>query len=483
MVETVQTAVFVVYMLGVLGVGIFASRHVSDTPDSFYLAGRGLGTLILLFTLMATVLSSFTFFGLGGQARSTGLGEAGVFVINVIFWAPLFAAFGTKVKRLGDRFDYVTPAEYLRDRFDNEVVPIIYIIMTTLALIGFATTQIIGGGVAMNVLMDIPYVYGIVTIAVFMAVYIHISGMLGVAWTDTIQGSIMFISLVGAFFVVLFTVGTNELVSGVQTVDPALFSFTGPVGAWAPLFAVSFGLAFPVAFMSYPHLFQRFLAADSTRTMRNSALLIPILGVLMSLAGIALGVWSHAVLPDLQNPDYTIPLLIDAVTSPVVAGVILSAAVAALMSSTDSVLLSLSSLVSRDIYREHINEDASERQEVRVTQGVLIVLILVALILAYIRPASIFQLGALAVVMHGPLVPALYLSLYWDGATAEGSIASMVIGELVILGYFLNWIPSQYEFGLYYGFIGLAITLIVFFGVSAVTSTYARDMANDVLST
>ncbi|EMA41084.1 sodium:solute symporter family protein [Halococcus hamelinensis] len=482
MVAVVQTVVFAVYMLGVLCIGLFASRYIEDTPSSFYVADKGLGTVILLFTLMSSILSSFTFFGLGAQARGTGLGVAAVFIINVVFWGPMFASFGTKVKRVGDRFDYITPAEYVRARFDNEVVPIVYIALTTLALIGYATVQIIGGGVALNILMDVPYVYAIVAMAAFMAIYIHVSGMLGVAWTDTIQGSMMFLSLIGAVVAILVIIGPGELVSGVQNVNADLFTFEGPVGSWTPLFVVTFGLGFAVASTSLPHLFQRFLAADSTRSMKRSAVLLPILGLLMSLAGIVIGVWSIGIVPDIQNPDYAIGEVFLEITGPVVSGIILSAAVAALMSTTDSLLLSLSSLIGRDIYRRHINPDASEKREVQATQVILFALIAVALVLAYIRPATIFQLGALAVVMHGPIAPTLYFTLYWDGATAEGSIASMVVGEAVVLGYFLGWIPSRYEFGLYYGFIGLVVTVVVFVAVSSVTSTYAKDLADEILS-
>lgn len=483
MVDITQTVVFTIYMFGVLGIGIYASQYISDTPNSFYLADKGLGTVVLAFTLMATVLSSLTFFGLGGQARTTGLGQAAVFVINVLFWAPLFAGFGSKVKRVGDKFDYVTPPEYLRSRFNHEGVPAVYLLISTLGLIGLATTQIIGGGVALNVLMGIPYVYGIVGIAGFMAIYIHISGMLGVAWTDTVQGVMMFISLLGAFFVVLVTIGPVELVNGVQNVNPSLFTFEGPVGVWTPLFVITFGLAFPLAFMSFPQVYQRFLAADSVRTVKNSALIIPILGLLISLSGIAIGVWSVTIVPNIDNPDHTVPLVISEVTSPIVTAIVLSAAVAALMSTTDAVLLSLSSMISRDLYRKHINPSASKEEEVRVTHWVLLALIIFALLLAYVRPGTIFQLGALAVVMHGPLLPALYLSLYWDGATAEGSIAAMLLGEIIILGYFLNLIPSQYEFGLYYGFLGLAISFIAFFAVSVLTSTSAKDIAEKILYT
>jgi SSS family solute:Na+ symporter len=255
MVELVQGVVFAVYMVGVLLIGVWASRYTEETPNSFYLADRRLGVVVLLFTLAATIMSSFTFFGIGATARGTGLGLSGLIAIHMILFALIFTTLGVKVHRVGDRYGYATPSEYLRNRFDNGVVPVVYVVLTTLGLIGFATIQIIGGGVALNVLMDLPYVWSIVLIAAFMAIYIHISGMTGVAWSDTMQGAIMFLSLVAAFIGILVIVGPATLVQNVQNNSPDLFTMAGPVGAWVPKFTVSFSIFFAIGVLAYPQIY------------------------------------------------------------------------------------------------------------------------------------------------------------------------------------------------------------------------------------
>lgn len=481
MAAVLETGVFVAYMLFVLGIGVYASRRVSHSPNEFYLAGRRLGSIVFTFTVMASLLSAFTFFAIGASSSNTGLGVFMVFAFEVLFFGLAYSTIGAHVNRLGRKFDIVTPSEYLQDRFNNDIPMIVYLLMSVIFLTLLAAVQVIGGAIALEILLGIPYLVGAIGIVCFMAIYIHISGMQGVVWSDVLQGAMMFVGLVGSFILVLAVVGPDELASGVMQNSPDLFAPAGPLQTWTPLYVLTFGAPTFFAVMAYPHTYQRFLAAKSISTLRKSGMLLPLVGVPIMFTGAALGAWSVGIVPNPPNPDYVIPLLIEGIAPSIVFAVVVSAAVAALMSTTDSILLSICSMVSGDIYGQYVNPNLGEDQEVTVAQWFLLVLVGLALLIAIVRPATIFTITELAAAGHGAAFPALFLSLFWKPSTSLGASTSIVTGVLVAFLFGGGVLPSPF-FGVHYSFLILVVSTVVFIAVSLVTSA-PTDADEYIIST
>lgn len=475
MVSTLATGVFVVYLLGVLGIGIYASRFTEHTPSDYYLADRKIGTGVLLFTLMATIVSSFAFFGLGAASSATGLGVFSFIGLEVTLFALVFATLGVTINRIGRARDIITPTEYLDDRFDSPVSSVIYLVISFVALVAFVTAQITGGAIALDVLLDIPFGWGAVAIAIFMAVYIHIAGMRGVVWSDLVQGIVIVATMVLLMVALLVIVGPAKLLDGVQNATPPLLSYEGPFGLWTPRYVLSFALFFVVGVCAYPQVYQRFLAAGDEKVLRRSSQLFPVVSIPLFFAAVGLGVWSTGIIANPVNPDYVIPLLIEEVTGPLVTGVAMAAAVAALMSTTDSVVLTLGSMASRDVYRKYVETDASEERQVLVGQIVLLLVLAVALALSFLKPAGIFALAEFAVAGFAATAPALFLSLYWQSSSEAGAVLSMLTSVAVMVGFFGGYIPAGYRFGLHYGFVGLLVSTVVFVVVSAATSEPSEE--------
>lgn len=469
----VATVIFGGYMLSLLLVGIYASRFTTHEPTSFYLADRKLGVLVLTFTLLATVVSSFTFFGVGAAASGTGAGLYAYMGLAAPFYSLLFVVIGVPLYRVGKRLDILTPAEYVRERYRSPVVVGTYLCVASVFLLAFVATQIIGGGVALETLLGIPYPFAVAFIALFMAVYIHISGMRGVVWSDLVQGVIVFCVLAGMFAFLNISVGGDAVVDRALTENPEIFSMAGPVGVWTPLYVLSYAVFFAVGVAAYPQLIQRYFSAGSMTVLKRSSLLYAAILIPMNFFAVTLGVWSLGFVDSPPNPDYLIPILIESVTHPVVFGIAMSAGIAALMSSADSQLLTLSSMASRDVYREYVDPEMSGRREVFVTQVFLVIGIALAFLLALARPSGIFQLGTLGIAGFAATAPAIFLGVYWDGATSHGAATSMIAGSATMIAYFLEVVPPTYQFGMHYGFIGVTVSFAVFLGVSLVTSSPA----------
>lgn len=467
--------VFAVYLLLVLSVGIYASRFTTHTPADFYLADRTVGTGLLGLTLVATVLSAFTVFGIGATTTGTGLGAFSFLALAAVFYTLIFGTVGVTLFKIGKAMDIVTPSEYVRERYDSSILGGIYLVVTGMFMTAMIAGQLIGGGVALDALLGIPYLQAILVMAVFMVVYIHIAGYRGVVWSDAIQSIVLFAVLAGVVLYVMVVLDSEAMAQAATEVTPGLFDLIGPVGAWTPLAVITGALAFTFGVPAYPHAIQRYFSAGDGEIMRRSGFLFAVIAIPVYFFGAVLGVWSVGVIESPASPDYVIPLLIETLLHPVVFGVAMAGATAAIMSTADSVALTMSSMLSRDVYREFVASDASEEQEVRITQSLLVLVIAVALLIAWRRPAGIFDIVAFAVVGFATTSAPVFLGTYWYRGTATGATASLVLGPGITILFFLEYLPSAYTFGMHYGFVGILIAYAIFIVASLATDPPARD--------
>lgn len=470
-----QLAVLVFYLLVVLIVGYFAWRKTEHDPEGFYVSDRGLGTLVLTFTVMASTLSTFAFLAVGGFASSTGAGVFVFLAMEIFAIAVAYQVIGERINRVGRRLNVLTPKDHLQDRYESSTIGVLYVIASFFLLIPYVTVQIVGGGIALDVLLNVDYTVGIVVITVIMAIYVHFSGMRGVAWTDLLQGIVMFTAMIGIFLFALATIGTEEISVNVIQEAPALFTVTGPANVWTPLYTVTFAIAF-MGFVALPHIYQRMLSAGSPEILRSSGRLFPVIAIPFYFTATAMGVWATGLIPQPENPDYYIPLVILDLAGPIVGAFVIAAAIAALMSTADSLSLSISSMIGRDIYAEYIEPDASNKRELHATQVTLVIVHILALALAFQQPEFIFELTAFAVTALGATLPAVYFGLFWKGATKQGAIASIVIGPIALILFDLGILPSGILFGTHQGFGALVIAALVFFSVSLVTKPPSDDV-------
>lgn len=466
---TVAQAIFVLYLLGVLAIGIYAARVTEHTPEDFYLANRTVGTFVLGMTLVATVLSSFTVFGIGENAVETGIGTFTFLSIAAILYTFFFASVGVALYRVGKAEAVVTPSEYVRERYDQPLLGVLYLVVTGVFMVALVAGQIIGGGVALDIL-GIPYGTAIVLMAAFMLVYIHIAGYRGVIWSDTVQSVVLFAALGGVVGWVMFVRGGDEVAGEAMAVSEEVYALAGPLELWTPLMIITAAIAFAVGVPGYPHTIQRYFSAADPLTMRRSGFVFAIVAIPVYLFGALLGAWSIGLIAVPEQPDYVIPLMIETLMHPVVFGIVMAGATAAIMSTADSVALTMSSMISRDVWRTYLEPAASPARQVRVTQAMLVGIILVSLGLAWVRPATIFALIELAVVGFATTTAPVFLGVYWRRGTAPAAVASLILGPGITILFFLEVIPAAYTFGAHYGFVGVIVAYLIFVVVSVGTS-------------
>ena len=216
-------AVVTLYLLGMVGIGWIArKRRQSDSLDDFYLAGRSMGFGVLFLTLYATQYSGNTLFGYTGTAYRIGF----QWTVSILFMFSIivgYLLFAPRLVVLSRKLSFITPGDYISNRFRSPVLTLLSTIVMIYALANYALAQLKAMGAAVEGLTDgaVSSAHGIVALAIIMVVYETLGGMRSVAWTDVIQGVV----LLTGFGVLLFIVpplggGLSAAVEQIGRTDP-----------------------------------------------------------------------------------------------------------------------------------------------------------------------------------------------------------------------------------------------------------------------
>ncbi|MFB6068598.1 MAG: sodium:solute symporter [Halobacterium sp.] len=473
-----EVGVVAAYMLAALAVGVVAYRVTDRTAEDYYLAGRGLGTVVLLFTTFATLLSAFTFFA--GPNIAYKLGPEWILVMGLmdgVLFGLLWYFLGYRQWLLGRANGYITLGEMLGDRFGSRRLRGLVAAVSIFWLFPYVMLQQIGAGEALAALTDgaVPYWAGAGFITLFMVAYVALSGMRGVAWTDTLQGVFMLgITWAAFLWVAAELAGTPGGLAGAL---PAEFRALGG-GAYTPQWMLSQAVGIAVGVTMFPQVNQRFFVADSERTLKRTFSLWPVLVVLLFVPAFLLGAWAKGVGLALPTGENIVPILLAEYTPSWFAALVVAGALAAMMSSSDSMLLSGSSYFTRDLYRPFVNADASDEREDFLGRVGVAAFALLAFVGSLFRPGSLLQIGETAFGGFAQLAPPVAVALYWRRTTKTGMFAGVLGTQAFYL--WTTFGPSVYVAGVpvlastYYGWfsqvVGLLLGVALTVGASLLTS-------------
>jgi SSS family solute:Na+ symporter len=471
-----QVGVIVVYLLVALAIGLLAYRLTDRTAEDYYLASRTLGTVVLLFTTFATLLSAFTFFA--GPNIAFGNGPEWILVMGLmdgVIFGVLWYVVGYKQWLLGREHGYVTLGEMLGDRFGSPALRAVVALLSLFWLFPYVMLQQVGAGSALQALTDgaVPYWAGAGLITVFMIVYVVLAGMRGVAWTDTLQGVFMLTMIWAAFVWVLTAVGGIGAATGSLAANrPEFLSLGGGLYSAPWMLSQAIGIAFGVAM--FPQVNQRFFVAGSKQVLKRTLSLWPVLVLLLFVPAFMLGAWAAGLGVEMQAGNI-LPGLLAEYTPGWFAALVVAGAMAAMMSSSDSMLLSGSSYFTRDLYRPIVNADAGARREDLIARIGVVVFAALAFVASLFQPASLFTIGETAFGGFAQLALPVLVALYWRRTTRTGMFAGVLGSQLfygltVLFGVF----PSTYA-GWSVSVVGMLLGLVLTLGVSAVTSPAAGE--------
>ncbi len=470
-VNTVAVLFFILYLSSLLGIGFFTWRKSRKTSEDYFVASRSIGPLVLFLTLAATNFSAFTFFGFAGAAYKLGLAYYGIMAFGTGFMAISFYLIGRKVWRLGKEHGYITPPELIGERFKSDGLRLVFLSVMVVFTLPYLATQAVGGGIAINQLTEgeVSYELGAVIVTAVILVYVTVGGMRADAYTDVLQGVLMLVTMLAAVGIVSAGLGGfTEANSRLAEAFPDLVTRA----TFTPEIWISYMVLWTMCDPMFPQLFSRFYAARDERSIKISMIMYAPMTALLFLLPVLIGAWGVLEFPDLtgKEPDNILPMMVDRFAPSWVLGIMLSGAFAALMSTADSQLLVLSSMLTRDVYRRWLKRSASASQEFVVGKILVVVLALLGLGLALTSVETIFEtLTKTTFTGLAVLFPTTVAALYWRRVTKWGCIASIVAGEMTYAGFYFGVIPASAKFGFLEVMPVVAVSVVVLIAVTLLT--------------
>ena len=473
-----QLLAIVLYLVAMLAIGWYAYRKTTNLND-YMLGGRGLGPAVTALSAGAADMSGWLLMGLPGAVYMSGLVESWLAIgltigayLNWYFVAPRLRVY-TQVAS-----DSITIPSFLDNRLrDNtKMLRIASGIIILVFFTFYVSSGMVSGGKFFDSSFGYDYHVGLLIVSGVVVAYTLFGGFLAVSYTDFIQGLTMFLALVTVPLFGLFqTGGLQATITSIKEVNPenlTLFASTATVAGVISL------LAWGLGYFGQPHIIVRFMAINSVKETK-AARRIGIGWMILSLGGaIATALVGIAYMQ--QNPE-TAPVLKDSETifivmgqilfHPFVAGVMLAAILAAIMSTISSQLIVTSSALVEDMYKALFNKTATDQHYVFLGRMAVLLVSVIAAVLAWNPNNSILDLVGFAWAGFGAAFgPIILLALYWRKLTNYGALAGMVSGAVVAF----VWGKVDALSSMLYEIVpGFAICLIVAVIVSIVT--YKED--------
>ncbi|WP_019506870.1 sodium:solute symporter family protein [Pleurocapsa sp. PCC 7319] len=440
------------YLLFTLWVGLIGYRSQKNTAEDYFLANRSLGAIILFFTLSATNFSAFTFLGFAGSGYRIGISYYPMMAWGTGFAALTFYFIGDRVWRLGKQKGFITPAELIADRFQSEPLKLIFLAVMVIFTLPYLTLQPIGAGYLLENLTDgqVPYFIGATFVTLAIVFYVCIGGMKSVALTDVFQGALMFVLMIVAFMAIAQGLGgISEANQAVYDLKPELFSRQGADNFFTQKKWFSYVCLWTFTLPMFPQMFMRFYTPKTTDSLKVATIFYPIITIILFICPVSIGMWGHLAFPELAGKaaDEIFPLMLGEYTSKWLASLVMVGALSAFMSTLDSQLLALSSMMTRDVYTVYFRPQASLSEQTLVGRLFIIILALIGLSLAYQPPESILALATEAFTGLSVLFPTVIAALYFKNVSSLSCMLSIIFGEGILIGLQTGVIPSSFTLG------------------------------------
>lgn len=452
----IHAIVLVLYLLVMMGVGLYFYKKSNSQVD-YYLGGRNLNAWVTSISAQASDMSGWLLMGLPGTAfiltKNNGMAEA--------VWTAIGLAIGTYLnwlllaKRLRKYSEHsnnsITIPTFLENRFRDKshVIKLVSAIFIVIFFLIYTAAQFSAGAKLFNTVFGLDYMTALILGAVVIVSYTFLGGFLAVCWTDLAQGILMFLALIILPIVAIIKIGSFE-----ATIDLAekLAQVPSAFGVDEWLGLGSFSLltilsitAWGLGYFGQPHILSRFMGIKHSKDIKPARRIAIVWVVISLFAAVMIGIIGKVYMSTISTADELanmdgekvfIYLVQNILTGPglaIIGGLLLTAILAAIMSTADSQLLVTSSAISEDICK-NIFKNLSETKLIWISRFSVIGVALIALVLAMDPNSSVFDLVSYAWAGFGAAFgPAILLSLYWKRMNWQGTLAGIISGGVMVI--------------------------------------------------
>ena len=459
---------FVIYIAATVLIGLFAYRATHNLSD-YILGGRSLGSVVTALSAGASDMSGWLLMGLPGAVYMSGLSEGwiaiGLIVGAYLNWLLVAGRLRVQTEHNGDA---LTLPDYFSGRFEDTsgLLRILSAVVILIFFTIYCASGIVAGARLFESTFGMSYQTALWAGAAATIAYTFVGGFLAVSWTDTVQATLMIFALIlTPIIVVLATGGVDTTFLAIAAQDPANFDMLRGTTFIGIISLLGWGLGY----CGQPHILARFMAADSVKSIvkaRRIAMtwMIFCLGgaVAVGFFGIAYFAENPAVAGAVnENPERVFIELAKLLFNPWVAGVLLSAILAAVMSTLSCQLLVCSSALTEDFYKSFLRKNASQRELVWVGRMMVLMVALVAIWLASNPENRVLGLASYAWAGFGAAFgPVVLISVLWKGMTRNGALAGILVGALTVIVWKQFGLFGLYEIIPGFIFASVAVLLV-----------------------
>ena len=488
--------VAILYTILLVVLGVRASKE-SQSASDFFIGGRKMGALAVSMSMFATMLSASGYVGSTSAGYSQGLAfiwlslgaTMGLVVFNIFI--------GPRLWYVGKKHGFYTVSEFITQRFDSQVIGCSLAIGTAIFVAFVMYGQFKFTAIMMEAITGLDYIPCLVIALVIMTAYTVTGGMKGVVWTDIIQGLLMVAGALTLIFVSIHKAG------GITEMNAIAAEVSPKTMKWCGSYSVGFGISW-VFLMCFnynatPYTVQRGFMAKSAHTFKTVlafAVVAYFIVNMMKVTGIAsIALEAKGLFTIPASNDYMFPALATTILPSGVAALILVTALAAIMSTGDSLLMNVGTLFSNEIYKKYINKSAGDKKLMSVTRWTMVVVVIFMAALAIIEKVTGFTVPIIYYIVQlgtGGLttlyIPGIVYGLFSRKVTAKGLLAAQLVGFVVVVvaflarsGYMGDAVKAAYMvspltlWGFHEGALGSIVALIVAPVVSLFTKAPSKE--------
>lgn len=477
------------YFIVMLGIGLYAYKQSTSDVSGYMLGGRSLSPSVAALSAGASDMSGWILMGLPGAMFVTGFSSTWIALgliigawLNYFLVAPRLRVYTEKAN------DSITIPDYFSNRFNDNsnllrvVSAVVIIVFFTL----YTSSGVVAGGKLFESSFGLSYEMGLYITTGVVVLYTLFGGFLAVSLTDFVQGCIMFIALI-LVPTVTYTLLEQPLTSTLNSINPQMLQWIGAGSLVSIISAMAWGLGY----FGQPHIIVRFMSVRSVKDMPTARRIGMSWMIVAALGAVATGLCGAAYAYEngivVDDPETIFLVLSELLFHPLIAGFLLAAILAAIMSTISSQLLVSSSSLTEDFYKTFIRRDATDKELVLVGRISVALVAICAIYLAYDRDSSILDLVSNAWAGFGAAFgPLVLFSLYWKRMNFEGALAGMVVGAVTVLVWFYAPIEvngehiSKLIYGIVPGFILSSIAIVAVSLTTAAPSEKITLLFDDV---
>lgn len=462
---------FGIYLIAVLLIGM-AAYFSTRNFDDYILGGRSMGSFVTAMSAGASDMSGWLLMGLPGAIYITGLSESWIAIgLTVGAWLNWLLVSGRLRVHTEFNNNALTLPDYFYHRFGatGHTMKVISAAIILFFFTIYCASGIVAGARLFQSLFDLSYTQAMWLGAGATIIYTFIGGFLAVSWTDTIQATLMIFALIlTPIMVYLQLGGADEMQAAIQMAAQKTGQQYGSLLHGTTLLGIISTAAWGLGYFGQPHILARFMAAENVKSLKN-ARRIGMTWMILCLAGAcAVGYFGIAYFgghPDeigalAGNSERIFIALTTLLFNPWLAGVILSAILAAVMSTLSCQLLVCSSAITEDFYKGFLRPQATQSELVWIGRLMVLAVSVIAIIIAADPESKVLGLVSYAWAGFGAAFgPVVILSLFWKRMSAAGALAGMVLGAAVVVAWKPLTGSSLYE--IVPGFIACTLGVVI----------------------